>query len=54
MMNDESVKEKLPLCKCGAPGRDAHPCPYRIELYNDDKFECHCCKKCRNDCAADV
>ena len=41
-------------CKCGAPGKPAHQCPYAADVGNNPDYQCNCCDKCRRNCAEDV
>jgi len=35
---------------CGKQPVELDICPYKLEIYNDDKSLCSCCKECRHDC----
>lgn len=43
----------LPQCKCGAPGREPHACPYAEDVHNDDT-PCTCCDDCMQECCDDI
>lgn len=45
-----------PVCgKCGVhPKSLLHTCPYRTEIYDDQKTRCNCCDSCMDECAGDV
>ena len=30
-----------------------HPCPFKLEIYNDDR-PCTCCDGCESECAMDI
>jgi hypothetical protein len=43
------------LCeKCGRPGQPDHPCPFQLEVHNDDKVLCNCCRECQAKCGQGI
>lgn len=44
--------------KCGCCGKnegtEEHICPYRLELFDDDKTMCNCCRECEIECECDI
>lgn len=44
----------LGKCKCGAPPRPLHPCPYDQDLHNDKTPSCNCCEACQAKCAREL
>lgn len=34
--------------------QDPHPCPYRVEIDEDEESLCNCCKECREKCADNI
>lgn len=43
-----------PCEKCGQPGQPEHPCPFNLEVHNDDKTLCNCCPECQAECAKGI
>lgn len=41
-------------CKCGAPGKPLHSCPYKEDVGGDPVSRCNCCSECRRECAMDI
>ena len=51
---DKDVDRRERFCSCGNERQEPHPCPFALELYDDDTNYCTCCSKCTNECAMDV
>jgi len=50
---DVENMSKCPKCEKNE-SEDEHPCPYKIELFDDEESLCDCCMECRFNCAMDV
>jgi hypothetical protein len=50
-----SEEEKaIEMClHCGGEPNEAHECPYRVEIHNNDET-CNCCDDCTRQCAMDI
>lgn len=31
-----------------------HPCPYKMDVEDDEESLCPCCEKCMHECAQDI
>lgn len=40
--------------KCTNRAKKKHLCPYKQELFDDQKSKCNCCDDCMNDCVQSV
>ena len=50
------MENKHVMCQnCGKnEAKKLHPCPFKIDCYNDDKTLCNCCDNCVSVCANDI
>ncbi len=47
------MKKKCDRCKKN-DAEKLHLCPYQIEINDDFKFKCNCCRDCEQECIADI
>lgn len=41
--------------RCGKnPAEAEHTCPFSVEIHDDSKSTCRCCKDCEQECAWDI
>ena len=54
VLNDGvELKFKCPRCHI-RDMEDDHPCPYAVEIEDDNETMCNCCSKCEHECAMDI
>lgn len=50
-----NMKNESKCNSCGnAPAKKLHPCPFKVEVNDDDETLCDCCDDCMDECAGDI